>query len=332
MAVHCRFLYIGVLAPLCVVAVAAGQAPPKSFKELRGQIDNAKSVPALVKSIGLVYRFRSSGSREFLCKALGMYRDPEVRCAIYKQMAHHPHAQILKQLQKGFSTGTPAKELDAIVTALNGQGREGQLVLTAGTSSKDAAIRKKSIGGLRGARDQNEATLSLLQIFNKSDLSTKARILNDLVVMRSDGLAFARVEKLAFHILAKEKNSSLRLAALKQLHGGRANSTVRALVALKKEFELSKSSSLIRGSARGLLSHDRPGLSILLKGLQSDSSLRRDIAVSVLGAKGKNRRVTLALIEQFEAAKPPLQATLFGILSSHEVIPQLTALRLSVLD
>ncbi|MEE2885892.1 MAG: VWA domain-containing protein, partial [Planctomycetota bacterium] len=58
----------------------------------------------------------------------------------------------------------------------------------------------------------------------------------------------------------------------------------------------------------------------------------RDIAVSVLGAKGKSRRVTLALIEQFGVAKPPLQATLFGILSSHEVIPQLTALRLSVLD
>ena len=78
-----RSLIAGILLPLCLPGSLAGQASPKSFKELRAQIESAKDVTALVKSIGLLYKFRSSGSREFLCKALGTYRDPEVRCAIY---------------------------------------------------------------------------------------------------------------------------------------------------------------------------------------------------------------------------------------------------------
>ena len=327
-----RFLIAGILVPLTFAADLHGQAQPKSFKELRVRIDGSKRVDDLIESINLIYKYRSSSTREYLCKALAIYRDTEVRCAIYKQMGYHPHADILKQLRQGFRPGTSAKELDAIVAALSGQGRGGQKALAAGLTSKDKAIRSRSISGLRKARDPDEAALSLLRIYDDSDARTKAQILSNVVAMPTSGTAFARVESLAFRVMEKERSASLRVPAMRQLRGGKTKLTNRAFLVLMKEFGSSKSVSLIRESAKGLLTHDRRGLLVLLGGLESESTKRRDAAIAVLGSQRSNRKVTAALIEQFQIAKPKLQETLLGILAHHEASAPLTALRVRTLD
>lgn len=328
MATTWRIPTAGILILLSLATVLVGQVQPKSFKELRAQIDAAKNTRELIASINLVYKFRSSGSREFLCKSLDIYRDPAVRSAVFRQLIHHPHADVFARLQKEFRTSKIKMELDGIVVGLSGQGRRGLALLKSGLSSKDQLIRTRSIAGLRRMPDLKGATAALMVAFAKTDTSTKILVLDAMVAINSKGGSADDVERLVFKILAKESNIDLRMAALRSLRGKPGK---RALAFLKKEFEVRKSARLVREAAQGLVTLNRPGLSVLIKGLQSGIAGRRDAAVSALGGAGKDRKATMALIEHFENANTRQQEVILGVLGRHETIPPLTFLRLSAL-